>query len=167
MSESQVQFFPYKGEKLPENFQYDQEYKPLIDFFNKKAKKCTKELVSKVFIIRDSDNNFVGFVAFSIKSITKEMLNQSKCGGLYDRPAIVIGQLMIDKRYQSKKYGRTVIKFAVSMARRMNKILPCRLLVVEAFNEKSRQYYIDKTDFEPTVGDPDFLVMDLKPILGS
>lgn len=40
--EYNLEFHPYKGEKVPDDFKYSPEYQSIIDFFNKDAEiSCT------------------------------------------------------------------------------------------------------------------------------
>lgn len=159
-------FHPYKGEKIPKDFEYDDDSKPLVDFFNKKAKSCTKELVSKVFVIRDQKRKFIGFIATSIKALDKGKLKKSKSRGLFDRPSIVIGQLLIDKKYQGKGYGTKAISWVILIAKTLGKFLPFRLLFVEAINDKAKEFY-EKRGFKALPKDPYTLVLDLTKFMNN
>jgi len=160
---AELEFCPYKGERIPKGFVYEAEYSEIVDFFNKSAKKCVKELVSKVFVMRFS-NEVVGFVALSLKSVIRKNLSGKKSRGLFDRPALVIGQLIIDGKWQGKGFGKTTIKWAIAVARHVAKFVPCRLLFVEAIDEKAAQYY-QGHGFSPIQDDPLTLVLDLYPFL--
>lgn len=165
--EDTIQFRPYKiDEKIPESFQYDDQYQPLIDFFNISAKRCVKDLISKIFVMSVKGNKFVGYVAISLTSVEKKKLKAPKSRGIYDRPAILIGQLIIDKRHHGKGYGTTAIKFVVSIIRILSKYLPCRLLFVDAIDDQAIKFY-KSLGFKQLVDDENTLVLDLLPILNS
>lgn len=144
---------------MPEN-------KPLVDFFNKSAFRCVKNIVSKIFIIRDENNAFLGYVALTLKSVKKDKLSPPKSAGLFERPALVIGQLLIDENYRRMGIGKTVLKWVIAVVRIMSAYIPLRLLIVEALHENARKYY-ESRGFKGLPGDPKTLVLDLKPILSS
>ena len=161
---SNLDFYPYKGEKIPKDFEFDIKNKELVDFLNKKAKKCVGQLVSKVFIIRDKDKTFLGYIALTLKSIKKDDLKAPKTGGIYDRPALVIGQLIIDERCRRQGCGKIVLTFVIAVARLLRAFLPLRLLVVEALHDEAKEYY-EHQGFESTPDDPYTLVFDMYHIL--
>lgn len=163
--EFSLDFYPYRGEKIPADFVCKEENKPLVDFLNKNAKKCQKQLVSKVFVIRDKDKKFIGYVAFGIKLMLRKDLKISKSRGQFERPALVIGQLLIDENYRFRGYGKIVLKFVISIVLLLKAYIPLRLLVVEALHENSKRYFEDQWKFEPLPEDPYTLVFDLWQIL--
>jgi|GEM_PF-1494335 len=158
-----LEFRPYHGEGVHPNFQYEKKYQPIMDFFNKDAKKCIKQLISKAFIISVNDE-IVGYIAISFKSIEKRNLKGNKQSGKFDRPALVIGQLIFDSRHQHKGYGSGTIKWVISLVRIVQQFLPLRLLFVDAIDEQAASFYKSR-GFEPMQDDPDSLVLDLLPIL--
>lgn len=161
--EYKIRFYPYKGEKIPPYFEHDQDSKDMVNFLNKSAKKCVRELISKIFIIKSDESDFLGYIAISLRSIEKDKLSTEKQRALYARPAIVIGQLIIDKRYQGKGYGRAAVKFVIAIAKLLKTYLPCRLLVVDAINENAKKFY-EKLGFRAIPDNPLTLVLDLLPL---
>lgn len=157
-------FFPYKGQKLPKDFKCSPKNKPLVDFFNKSASKCVKNIVSKIFIIRNEDGVFLGYVALALKNITRDVLNPPKSDGIFDRPALVIGQLLIDENFRRQGCGKTVLKWVTAVVRVVGKFIPLRLLVVEALHDDAKKYYEDR-GFKSLPDDPYTLVIDLLKIL--
>lgn len=164
INREKLSFVPYKGTmKIPQDFGYDKSHKALIDFFNKQAKKCTEEFVSKIFVLRNIESEFVGFIATSLCSIGKQKLLPEKSRGMFERPAIRIGQLIIDKKFRGRKFGATAIKFIISIARLLSIYFPCRLLVVDAIDESAKSFY-QKLNFIELPDDDSTLVLDLAPI---
>ncbi|MFA6305329.1 MAG: GNAT family N-acetyltransferase [Candidatus Gracilibacteria bacterium] len=163
----QVNFFPFKdGMKIPTDFEYEENHKNIINFFNKKASQCSREFIAKIFVMKNTDNVFLGYIAISICSVGKKDLKTTKAKGLYERPAIKIGQLIIDKKYQNKGYGSMAIRFVMSIARQWKAFLPCRLIVVDAIDESAKEFYKKKNFYELTTK-KDTMVLDLAPILRS
>lgn len=158
-----LEFHPYKGEKIPNGFKYSKEYQSIIDFFNKDAEDCIKNLISKVFVIKFKEKT-VGFVAISLKSIERKELTRKKQRGKYNRPALVIGQLIIDESCQGKGFGTETITWVISIIKLVQKFFPCRLLFVDAINDKAANFYKQK-GFKAIKSDPYTLVLDLLPIL--
>lgn len=161
-----LSFFPFKGEKIPKSFSFLAKNKPLVDFFNKSASSCTKNVVSKIFVIKDENNTFLGYVALALKSFKKDKLSPPKSRGVFDRPALVIGQLLIDENFRRKGFGKTVLKWVIAVSRIVSVFVPLRLLIVEALNDEAREYY-EARGFKGLPDDPYVLVLDLKPILNS
>ncbi|MDP2642580.1 MAG: GNAT family N-acetyltransferase [Candidatus Peregrinibacteria bacterium] len=165
MNDSQVNFFPFKdGMKIPEDFEYEENHKDIINFFNKKASQCSREFIAKIFVMKNTDNVFLGYIALSICSIGKQDLKTTKAKGLYERPAIKIGQLIIDKKHQNKGYGSMAIRFVTSIAMKWKAFIPCRLIVVDAIDESAKEFY-KKKNFHELTAKKDTLVLDLAPIL--
>ena len=90
------------------------------------------------------------------------MLKNPKNIGLFERPAIRIGQLIIDETKRGQGYGKCAINFVISIVRMMKWYLPCRLLVVDALNEKAQTFY-EKAGFQ--MMEDRTLVFDLAPML--
>ncbi|MCK9186026.1 GNAT family N-acetyltransferase [Candidatus Gracilibacteria bacterium] len=161
----QVNFFPFKdGMKIPTTFEYEENHKDIINFFNKKASQCSKEFIAKIFVMKNTDNVFLGYIAISICSVGKKYLKTTKAKGLYERPAIKIGQLIIDKKYQNRGYGSMAIRFVMSIAIQWKAFLPCRLIVVDAIDESAKEFY-KKKNFNELTTKKDTMVLDLAPIL--
>lgn len=158
-----LEFRPYFGEGVRPDFQYKEEHQAIIDFFNKDAKKCIKQLISKAFTI-SANGEIVGYIAISFKSIEKKELDETKRAAKFARPALVIGQLIFDSRHQGKHYGTRTIKWVIALIRSVQKFFPLRLLFVDAIDEVAVSFY-KKQKFKPLKGDPDSLVLDLLPIL--
>jgi len=156
-------FFPYKGQKLPESFKCLPINIPLVDFFNKSARKCVKNIVSKIFIIRNEENVFVGYVTLALKNIKRTVLSTSKAEGIFDRPALVIGQLLIDENFRRQGCGKAVLKWVIAVVRAVGKFIPLRLLVVEALHDDAKRYY-EERGFKPLCDEPYTLVLDLLKI---
>lgn len=156
-------FFPYRGQKLPEDFKCLPMNMPLADFFNKSARKCAKSIVSKIFIIKNERGAFIGYVALALKNIKKNVLGTSKSEGIFDRPALVIGQLLIDENFRRQGCGKAVLKWVIAIVRVVGKFIPLRLLVVEALHDEAKRYYEDR-GFKPLRDDPYTLVLDLLKI---
>lgn len=160
-----LEFHPYHGEGIAPSFKYELKHQDIIDFFNKDAKKCVEELISKSFTI-SVGKEIVGYIAISFKSIEKKALTRRKQTGKYDRPALVIGQLIFDSRYQNRGFGTRTILWVISIVKIVQKFLPLRLLFVDAIDQQARSYY-EKRVFESLKGNKDSLVLDLLPILKS
>lgn len=157
-------FFPYGGQKLPKDFRCLPKNEPLVDFFNKSAGKCVENIVSKIFIIKNEDGIFLGYVALALKNITRNLLNPPKSDGIFDRPALVIGQLLIDENFRRQGCGKAVLKWVIAVVRVVGKFIPLRLLVVEALHGEAKRYYEDR-GFKPLPDDSYTLVLDLLKIL--
>lgn len=165
MNDFQVNFFPFKdGMKIPTDFEYNPQHEEIISFFNEKASQCSREFISKIFVMKNTDNVFLGYIAISICSVGKKDLKTAKTKGLYERPAIKIGQLIIDKKYQNRGYGGIAIRFVMSIARQWKAFLPCRLIVVDAIDGSAKEFY-KKKNFHELTTEKDTMVLDLAPIL--
>ncbi len=158
-----LEFHPYYGEGVSKDFVYIPKYKQIIDFFDQDAQKCIDQLVSKAFVIKYK-GKIVGYTALSLKSIAKPSLTRRKQAGLFDRPAVVIGQLIIDAEIQKKGFGKATIEWVIFLIKFVQKFFPVRLLVVDALDEEAARYY-QHLGFQSLKKDPLTLVLDLLPIL--
>ncbi|KKQ71436.1 MAG: hypothetical protein UT33_C0009G0027 [Candidatus Peregrinibacteria bacterium GW2011_GWC2_39_14] len=160
-SEKQLYFIPFNDRTLiSPDFKYTDEYKDIYSFFKNKAIKCQKEYISKCFELRSGDK-CVGYLALSLCSVKQKYLSSPKNRGLFERPAIRIGQLIIDAGQHKQGYGSCAINFVISIARLMKSFLPCRLLVVDAIDGKAMKFY-EHIGFK--VIDENTLVFDLAPM---
>ena len=157
-------FFPYKGQRLPEGFKCSPMNVPLVDFFDKSARKCAKNIVSKIFIIKNEEGAFIGYVALALKNIKRSVLNLPKSSGIFDRPALVIGQLLIDENFRRQGCGKAVLRWVIAVVRTVGEFIPLRLLVVEALHDEAKKYY-EERGFKPLRDEPYTLVLDLLKIL--
>ncbi|MFA4890993.1 MAG: GNAT family N-acetyltransferase [Candidatus Gracilibacteria bacterium] len=123
-----------------------------------------KNIVSKIFIIKNEEGAFLGYVALALKNITRNALNPPKSDGIFDRPALVIGQLLIGENFRRQGCGKAVLKWVIAIVRVVGNFVPLRLLVVEALHDDAKKYYEDR-GFKPLPGDPYTLVLDLLKIL--
>lgn len=165
LEDYKIRFYPFTPEiKIPESFDYEENHKDIITFFNKKASRCSREFIAKIFVMKNTDNVFLGYIAISICSVGKKDLKTTKAKGLYERPAIKIGQLIIDKKYQNRGYGGIAIRFVMSIARQWKAFLPCRLIVVDAIDESAKEFYKKKNFHELTTKE-NTMILDLAPIL--
>lgn len=158
-----LEFHPYYGEGITPDFQYDKNHQDIIDFFNNDAQKCVEELISKAFTI-SVEKKIIGYIAISFKSIGKNILTRRKQTGKFDRPALVIGQLIFDSRYQKRGFGKRTILWVISIVKMVQKFLPLRLLFVDAIDEEAKSFYLGR-GFELLKGNDESLVLDLLPIL--
>lgn len=158
-----LKFYPYHGEGVTPSFQYEKKHQSIIDFFNKDARDCVEELISKAFTIKNGEE-IVGYIAISFKGMDRKRFTRRKQGGKYARPALTIGQLIFDSRYQGKGYGTKTLWWVIYLVKLVKNILPIRILSVDAIDVEAMQFY-RKRGFESLKDDPGSLILDLLPIL--
>ena len=78
------------------------------------------------FIIRDSNDNNIGFISLNKWIGKEEALSFS---------------LLIDKRYQGKGYGTKAIKLAINILKAVNKDTPIKV-ATEKINKKAQELYL-------------------------
>jgi GNAT superfamily N-acetyltransferase len=120
----------------------------LVDFLVDDALVNQKMCVSTTFLIYadiGKENLLVGYVTLLADSVRiKENELEERFSGkgiAYPYlPAMKIGRMAVDERYQRKGIGRSAIKFSVALAERLNSFIGCRFITVDA-KENARAFY--------------------------
>ncbi|MBU0971756.1 MAG: GNAT family N-acetyltransferase [Proteobacteria bacterium] len=117
--------------------------------------------VSRTYVVCDS-NQVVGFYAISAGSIVRR-----EAPGLIRRnmpdpiPALILGRLAVDHRFQGVGIGQGLLKDAVSRSISVSEQVGARVLIVHALNDKAEAFSL-KHGFIMNLLIPNTLLLPLK-----
>lgn len=125
-------------------------YVPLKTFLRRDANRYHQQNVAKTYVMVDASNPPIVWAYISLMcsvialtDLSDEHLPEDIDEYRYpDFPAIKIARLAVDRRMRRKDIGRTLIQFAMSVAK--DRIMPaigCRFLVVDS-KQESIDFYL-------------------------
>lgn len=97
--------------------------------------------VSRTSVICDGQR-VAGFVALSTAQIERAFLPKSQQRNRPDPlPAILLGQLAVDREYQGKGVARSLLIFALTTAVRLSEDIGCFCVLTHPLDNSVRQFY--------------------------
>lgn len=133
------------GESISNSFDCGEE--SLNNFIHKEVSAYQRERLGITYLIH-LDSKLVGFVTISMAGVRTEKmeLDEKLKIRLESYPALQIGQLAIDKKYQGQGYGKKIILWCMSKAVEYSGEIGCRLLVLNSL-PSSIEFY-NKCNFK-------------------
>lgn len=112
--------------------------------------------VSRVSVMCDGQTGAIaGFVSLSATNIERAFLPKARQRNQPDPvPAILLGQLAVDRRYQRQGCARSLMFFALTTAVRVSQDLGCFCVLTHPLDDGVRTFYRG-FGFETMPGDPD------------
>ncbi|OGT65050.1 MAG: hypothetical protein A3J38_09880 [Gammaproteobacteria bacterium RIFCSPHIGHO2_12_FULL_45_9] len=100
-------------------------------------------------------SEIVGYYSLAFGSVHQEEapLSLTQGMGKYQVPAIILGRLAIDKKYQGKGFGMALLKDAILRAKQAEQIGGLRVIIVHAKDANAQAFYI-KYGFLTSQDDP-------------
>jgi GNAT superfamily N-acetyltransferase len=141
----------------------------LNDYLKKYALQNMKKGYSMTFVVTVAESKeVVGYYCTSASSIEFANLPESLKKGLpkYPAPAMLIGQLAVDRKVQGQGLGETLLMHALSRAVRVSQEMAIFAVCVDALDLPSRQFYL-KYGFVPFQDVELSLILPMKTILAS
>jgi GNAT superfamily N-acetyltransferase len=128
------------GESISKSFDCGEE--TLNKFIHKEVSIYQKERLGITYLIH-LDSELLGFVTISMADVKTEKM---EIGGkikirLESYPALQIGQLAIDKKFQGQGYGKKIIIWCMSQALEYSREIGCRLLVLNSLPSSVEFYH--------------------------
>ena len=125
------------------------------EFIHKHAIKSHNAKLTTVYMVRYK-NEIVACFSLSMfvikeKKLTKE--DQVKDSPFSSYPAILLGQMCVDKQYRGRDIGKHICKFSLGVVSNISKRVGCMCLVLHT-NESKRDYYVNKCGFGKAKEDP-------------
>ncbi len=111
------------------------------DYLKNKALIQEKEKISKIYIIH-KDKNIIAYSAIFCSHLFLRLLKKNI---EFRVPGICIGQLGVDREFQNKGIGKTLIQHAISLVDKINTYSGCRIIFVDAY-DNAIEYY-EKLNF--------------------
>jgi len=127
----------------------------LNQWFRRHAWQNQEANVSRTSIVCDSaTGEIVGYVTLSAAQIQRAHLPKSAQRNRPDPiPAILLGQLAIDRRNQGQGFARSLLQFALMTAVRLSKDIGCFGVLTHPLDDDVRAFY-QRFCFEPLPFDP-------------
>jgi len=112
-------------------------------FLRQRARQFTKKGLATCWILEgDTESDVSGFYTLSATSVTAEVAKVAVTRGLPSEipiPAVLIGQLAVDQRFQGQGKGSLLLIDALKRSKELG--LGWAVVVVDAFDEKAAQWY--------------------------
>ena len=138
---------------------------PLNKYLVKYANQDQKRSLSRVYVLVADDNRIIGYYSICAHSILRDNLPQElKVGGYDDIPFLLLGRLAVDKEYQGKGYGDTLIFDAFAKTAEYSEKFGIFGMIVEAKNDKASSFY-EGFGFKKLVSNPKKLVLPMSTIV--
>ena len=128
----------------------------LNQWFRRHAWRNQQGGMSRTSLVCDSVTGvIVGYVALSAAQIERAYLPKSAQRNRPDAiPAILLGQLAIDRRYHGKGFARSLMVYALTMAVRLSKEIGCFGVLTHPIDDGVRNFYC-RFGFEDLPFDPE------------
>jgi predicted N-acetyltransferase YhbS len=128
----------------------------LNQWFRRHAWRNQEAGVSRVSVVCDPVTGaIVGYVSLSAAQINRAYLPKSDQRNRPDPiPAVLLGQLAIDSRYQRRGHARSLMFFALTTSVRLSKEIGCFCVLTHPLDEGVRDFY-RSFGFEDLPFDPD------------
>ncbi len=143
----------------------------LNEYLEKSAGQHARKEYSRTFVATNGVNskNILGYYCTSASSIEFENIPENLSKGLpkeYPVPAMLIGQLAVDKQFQGQKLGKTLLMHALDKAIRVNSEMAIFIVIVDALDEQAKKFYLHY-GFEPFKNKEYSLLLPMKTIIKS
>lgn len=125
------------------------------EFIHKYAVKSHNSRLSSIYVVRYK-GMIVACFTLSMFLITSRRLtdgDQVKDIPIKQYPAILLGQMCVDKQYRNRDIGKYICKFSLGLAYNTSKRVACACLVLHT-DEKRRDYYVNKCGFSRAKEEP-------------
>ena len=136
-------------------------------WFRRHALRNQESGASRINVICDPETGAIaGYVSLSAAQIEREYLLKKDQRNRPDPvPAILLGQLAVDRRYQGQGHARSLLYFALTTAVRLSDDIGCFCVLTHPLDDGVRAFY-RQFGFADLPGDPHasmaVRIMDLK-----
>ncbi len=110
-------------------------------YFQRFANQDQKRSLTKVYVLVDK-NEIVGYYTLSAHSVLRDDLPaDTKSGSYGEVPFLLLGRLAVDKRYQGKGFGDSLIVHAFKNTRAAAEKIGILGIIVDAKDDKASSFY--------------------------
>lgn len=142
---------------------FDCGHPELADWLRRRARANEEAQGSRCFVVCEGNRVF-GYYALAAGSVQRAHARGGVRRNMPDPiPAIVLGRLAIDLRWQGRGLGVDLLQDAVLRALRASTEIGARVLLCHAINAKAKAFYLHHGFVESTF-DPLTLMLDLKKV---
>jgi GNAT superfamily N-acetyltransferase len=114
----------------------------LDNYFKTRASQDMKRDLARCYVLSRDDTVIVGYYTLSAYAVQMVVLPPDvvKTSGRYEVvPAVLIGRLAVDQRFQGRKMGAVLLVDALRRATRAE--VGIKLIIVDALNEAAARFY--------------------------
>ena len=115
----------------------------VAEFFRIKATTYQNSRLCSIWSVFYNDV-LVGCFTLTMSTIRKTKLEETevvdKAPTLYSYPAVLLGQIGVDKKFRGMGIGSIIIKFATGLSRKLGNEIACRYLILQTSKNKIRLY---------------------------
>lgn len=128
----------------------------LNQWFRRHAWRNQETGVSRTNVVCDKETGqIVGYVSLSAAQIERAFLTKAEQRNRPDPiPALLLGQLAVDRRYQGKGYARSLMFFALTTAARLANDIGCFCVLTHPLDDGVRAFYrafgFEDVPFDPS-----------------
>lgn len=128
----------------------------LNQWFQRHAWRNQEAGVSRTSVVCDPANGqIIGYVSLSAAQIERGFLPKAAQRNRPDPiPALLLGQLAVDRRYQGRGYARSLVLFALSTAVRLSRDMGCFCVLTHPLDDGARAFYrsfgFENLPFDPS-----------------
>lgn len=109
----------------------------LEEYLKSKAFEDAKTNKEKIYLIKDNDNNLIGYYSIRATAINYKINNTNRV-----KPYVELSSLAVDYRYQRKKYGTAIIlMFVFQKVKLIADILGCSGIITFALDDQAKKFY--------------------------
>jgi len=141
----------------------------LDEWLRRRARGNHAEGASRVYVTcagseAEYHRRVVGFYALASGSVSQEIAPGNFRRNMPDPvPAVVLGRLAVDRRWQGRGVGRSLMRDAASRVMQAADTIGIRGMVVHALSESARNFYLS-LGFKESAGQPWTLTITLKEL---
>ena len=118
----------------------------LDNWLKHKAWRNELALASRTYVLATKDKRVIGYYALATAAIaSKEAPRKIKRNMPIPIPAMVLGRLAIDQRFQGEKFGDALLKDAILRVLQVAEIAGVKAIIVHAISEKAKKFYLDRS----------------------
>jgi GNAT superfamily N-acetyltransferase len=129
------------------------------------ARAADQHGTSRTFVTA-ADGQVVGFYALAAGQVQPEDATERLLKGQPSArpiPVVLIARLAVDRRYQTRGLGRSLLQNALLRCADVSKEIGFRAVVVHAVDETARSFYL-RFGFQPSPTDPLHLILLMKDL---
>ncbi|HLJ65035.1 MAG TPA: GNAT family N-acetyltransferase, partial [Stellaceae bacterium] len=137
---------------------------PSLDIYlQRQASQDIRRRVAQVFVLTgNTPESIAGYYSLSAASFERTELPETQAKRLphYPVPAAILGRLAVDRLYQGKRHGETLLLDAVHRVVQASAVVAMNAVLVDALNDAAVRFYL-RYGFIPLLTNPRRLFLSL------
>jgi hypothetical protein len=133
-------------------------------FLREYARKNAQESLGVTYVLvgEPGSSTILGFYTLVMTEIVSELMPPDRRPVLDSVPAALLGRLATDIRYRSAGLGKLLVADCISRVVRISDDIGVHMIVVDALNERARDFYQRHFGFLTLTDDPLHLYLSVK-----